>query len=319
MRIERIDPPEHGFYGKQIDVFGSFVKAHAEVEDEALWEAARRIARLLVAAPRLASNLASAGAELHVIGRRQRVTDLPMYRHMQGVPFKDGMTMDERGKGYGGLHCCCSEDSILKLPSARHHRDHRDIASHEFAHAIDAYGLDGALRAELETCYERSKHLWGEAYAASNAREYFAELTMWYVGSRGDYSSLPRPEPGPDWLARHDPDGFRLLDGIYSGRVEPEPIEWEVLESSAARSSGASLFPVSVLFVNETDEPIERFWLDTEGTSKPYGPIPPGSAVGQSTFAGHAWALVAADGRELGVYVPSGPPHALVRIEAHHH
>lgn len=314
MKIEPIDPPERGFYGKKLDVFGSLVKSHMDVDDEALWEAGRRLARLLVSAPALAGNLSTAGAELHVIGRRQRVTELPMYRHMEGVPFKDGMTMDDRGKGYGGLHSCCSEDSLLKLPTARHHRDQRDICSHEFAHAIDAFGLDADLRTRLDTRYAEAKPRWGSSYAASNAREFFAELTMWYVGSRGDYTSLPSPEPGPDWLARHDPESFALLDGIYSGRLAPEPIEWEVLEPVEAGASGASLFPVSMLIVNETDRPLERFWLDATGKPKSYGPVPPGAAVGQPTFAGHPWALVDSEGSKLGVYVPSGAPYALVRI-----
>jgi hypothetical protein len=63
---------------------------------------------------------ASAGAELHIIHTKHQVTDLPMYRHMKGVPFKDGKTMDQRARGYGGLHSCCSENSVLDLASARH-------------------------------------------------------------------------------------------------------------------------------------------------------------------------------------------------------
>ena len=120
MSITLIDPPERGFYSKQLDVFGTFVKAHATVSDEAVLEAERRLTRLLGSAPAIAANLASPGAEMHVIGRSQKVTDLPMYRHMAGVAFDGEQTMDERARGYGGLHACCSEDSLLNLPTARH-------------------------------------------------------------------------------------------------------------------------------------------------------------------------------------------------------
>ena len=314
MQIKLIEPPEHNFYAKRIDVFGTLIKAHAEVADDAVFEAAQRVGRRLGSAPAIAANLATAGAEMHVIGRRQRVTHLPMYRSMRGVPRKDGKTMDERGRGYGGLHSCCSEDSLLNLPTARHHRDQRDICSHEFAHAIHRYGLDVPIQAQLERRFGEAKPLWRSAYAATNVYEFFAELTMWYVGSRGDYGSLPAPEAGPDWLARHDPDSFALLDEIYSGRLAPEPITWEQLEPSAARSSGSALFPVTLLFVNESDRSLDRFWLNARGARKLYGTIPPGAAIGQPTFVGHCWALADDDGNEIGVFTPTGPPHACARI-----
>ena len=313
MEISRISPPERDFYTKYLDVFGTVVKAHDDVSDEAVLVAGRRITRLLEAAPAVAANLASAGAELHVIGQRQRVTDLPMYRHMAGVPRKDGKTMDERARGYGGLHCCCAEESLLGLPSSRH-RDHRDICSHEFAHTIHSYGLGVKLRERIEERYERARHLWRSAYAASNEREFFAELTMWYVGSRGDYRSLPSPRPGPEWLARHDPESYALLDGIYTGRLAPEPIVWDRLQPSDATRSASANVRVSMLFANETERTLERFWLDYKGERRPYGPIGPWAAVGQSTFATHPWLLTNEDGEDVGVFVPGETSHALVRI-----
>ena len=314
MQIESIDPPEHDFYSKQIEVFGTTIKSHADVVDDALHEAARRVERLLHQAPAIAANLIAVGAELHIVGRHQQVTDLPMYRGMKDVPLKDGKTMDERGRGYGGLQSCCSEDSLLNLPSARHHRDQRDICSHEFAHTIHRYGLDTVVQTRLETRYKEGKPLWRSAYAATNVYEFFAELTMWYVGSRGDFSSLPSPEPGPEWLASHDPESFALLDEIYTGRLAPDPITWEELEPGAARTSGSALFPVTLLFVNKSDRSVDRFWLDAGGRPKPYGTIPPGAATGQPTFVGHCWALIDADGNEVGVFAPTGPPHACARI-----
>jgi hypothetical protein len=30
---------------------------------------------------------------------------------------------------------------------------------------------------------------------------------------------MPPPEPGPEWLKGYDPEGFALLDELYSGRM----------------------------------------------------------------------------------------------------
>ena len=313
MPITRIAPPERGFYSQQLDVLGTYVKAHADVSENAVLEAGRRINRLLASGPVLAANLASAGAEMHVIGRGQEVTDLPMYRHMAGVPFDGAQTMDERARGYGGLHACCSEDSLLGLASARH-RDHRDICSHEMAHTVLKYGLDDQVRSLVEARYKASKQRWRNAYASTNVHEFFAELTMWYVGSRGDFTSLRSPAPGPDWLARHDPDAFALLDSIYTGALQPRPIVWECLEPSDVTASVNADNPVSLLFFNETDSPIEKVWLSYSGERRSYGPIAPGSVAGQSTFATHPWALVAPDGHDIGVFVAQTGGHALVKV-----
>lgn len=313
MDVTPIEPPERGFYAQQLGVFGTCVKAHRDVSPAAVMEAGRRINRLLVAAPGVAANLASAGAEMHVIGCRQKVTDLPMYRHMKGVPFDGHQTMDERARGYGGLHACCSEDSLLGLATARH-RDHRDICSHEMAHTILKYGLDDEIRSRVESGYKAAKQRWRKAYASTNVHEFFAELTMWYVGSRGDFTSLRSPAPGPEWLARYDPDSYTLLDSIYTGSLAPQPSVWERLEPCTATRSLNADAPVSLLFFNETDMPIEKLWLSYSGERRSYGPIPAGTVAGQSTFTTHPWALVTPDGIQIGVFVAESGGHALVKI-----
>jgi hypothetical protein len=47
------------------------------------------------------------------------------------------------------------------------------------------YGLDAEQRMEIKEQYARSLSagLWQNAYAAVNAKEYWAELSMWYFGS----------------------------------------------------------------------------------------------------------------------------------------
>ncbi len=219
--VALISPPEQGFFSKKIVYQGIPIKAHKVVDDRALLEARRRLAEMLGNAPEIVANLVEVGAELHVIGKDQNTSDLPSERHWKGKPFeKRGtrvLSIDERTRGVGGLPASCGEENLLKLPSDRY-RDHRDICRHEFAHTVFDYGLSPDVRAMVKKQHAASvkKGLWKTAYASTNAGEYFAELTMWYFGSRGDYGRIePRPEEGREWLRTYDPDGFALLESIY--------------------------------------------------------------------------------------------------------
>jgi hypothetical protein len=225
--IERVDPPRQEFYSKQCSVRGIRILAHADVSDAAMYEAARRIGRQIGRAPQLAANLATLGVEMHIIGKDQECSDLPEYRHMKGKLVDGKLTFDQRGRGYGGFHASCAEENLLKLPSDRY-RDHRDICSHEFAHTILQYALSKDIREKVEAQRKKSIEAgkWKTMYAAGNAHEFFAELTMWYFDSRGDYGKLkPPPQPGSDWLRAYDPEAFALIDSIYTGRLAPPAIK----------------------------------------------------------------------------------------------
>ena len=307
--IKRLEPPAQGFFSKQLVIHGIPILAHADVSDAALDEAARRLERLLGRAPRIAANLAALGTQVHIIGRDQACSDLPEFRHLKGKPFDGDLTIDQRGRGYGGLFCSCGEENLLLLESDPY-RDHRDICSHEFAHGILDFALSPEIRDRVEAQWRASVAAgrWGGTYAATNAGEFFAELTMWYVGSRGDYGQLdPRPEPGPRWLRTYDPEAYALLDGIYSGRLEPPEVQVTDLtplppdQEGQVRSLDGQP-ATQVIFLNETGEMLRLFWLDFDGKRQSYGEIPPG-AQSQGTFATHAWLVEKQDGRPLGIYI----------------
>jgi hypothetical protein len=309
--IERVEPPVQGFYSKRTVVRGVSILAHADVSNAALEEAGRRMARQLARAPEIAENLQALGAELHIIGKDQEVSDLPEYRHMKGKPFAGAQTIDQRGRGYGGLHASCSEENLLLLPKDRFD-DHRDICSHEFAHTIYGYGLSQDIRAKWEAQFRKSLDAgrWKTMYAATNDDEFFAELTMWYFGSRGDYGKLkPPPERGVLWLKSYDPDACALLDAIYSGELKPKRSEVVDLpplpvEQEGKLRSQQNQPATSVFFLNRTDKPVKMFWLDFDGKRKPYGEIVPGACFSQRTYLTHAWLLEDAGGKCLGIYLP---------------
>lgn len=289
------------------------IRASSRVRLWALEVAAHRVDALLGHCPVVVANLRAAGVELQLIAEAESVTDLPQYVHLKGEKVVDGQTMDERGRGYGGLHPCCGEEVPLYLPSARH-ADHRDIIAHEVAHAVLEFGLDVPLRDQVHRCFRDALAAgrWEGAYASTNAGEFFAETTMWYAGSHGDLSGLPSPGPGPDWLAGYEPAMFELLDDIYTGRSSPTRFSWDTLEPTEAHSSDVSDRPAQIVFQNSTKHPLELVWIDFQGRRRPYGVLAAGAMRAQPTWIGHAWLLTG--DVEHGPFVAGDSP-AKVRIE----
>ncbi|MBE3070028.1 MAG: hypothetical protein IMZ66_07310 [Planctomycetes bacterium] len=317
-RVMPIDLPEHGFYAKQIDYRGIPIKAHACVADEALLVARDRLDRLLGRLDAAAENLRDAGVELHIIGAAQVTSDLPEHRHMKGKPFDGQLTIDERTRGVGGQYVSCGEENLLGLPGDRYAG--RDICSHEFAHALLTYGLSADVRDRIEAQFRRSvgKGLWKGAYAATNVQEYFAELTMWYVGTHGDLGMDPKPGIGPGGLRRYDPEGFALLDDLYGGRIAvgrtrfvPLAAQPPAKEAELRSADGPD---TAVRFHNQTPRQVQLFWLDDQGKRRPYGTLDPGERRDQQTFATHVWLAADPDGRGLAVFV-AGPEPGLADIK----
>lgn len=226
--IQSIDPPEDGFYTKVLSFHGILIKAPSVVTDEAMYIAYDRMATETAHLPIVITNLAAAGAQLHIIGRDQVTTDLPEWRQDKHVPLDEynGLTRDQRTRGMGGLITSCGEENLLKLPTDRYRG--RDICMHEFAHNIEGAGIPREVRAKFDSQYQISKSngLWLNSYAGSNPNEYFAELTMWYFGTHGDMNMTgPKPEDGPEGLKKYDPDAYKLLDDFFSGHFEITQVE----------------------------------------------------------------------------------------------
>jgi hypothetical protein len=228
--IERLNPPESGFFSKELLFRGIPIKAHEVVTEEALYAAYARIALELTNQPVVISNLVAAGVELHIIGRNQVTTDLPEWRHDKGKPIYEptynGKTRDERTRGMGGRLTSCGEENLLRLEKDRYYG--RDICLHEFAHAIRNFGLPREVRTRFDDQYtdSLSKGLWKSSYAGSNHDEFFAELTMWYFGTHGDlHMEGPKPANGPAGLKSYDPTAYALFDEFYSGRMKVGTVE----------------------------------------------------------------------------------------------
>ncbi len=226
-KIAVLDPPENGYFSKQLSFQGIPIKAHAVVSDEALFAAWDRLSTMLGHLPMVVSNVVAAKVELHIIGKDQVTTDLPEWRRDKGKPLAEynGLTRDQRTRGMGGRLTSCGEENLLKLAKDKYHG--RDICLHEFAHAVRNYGMDAQIRDRFDEQYRRSigKGLWVKGYAASNPDEFFSELTMWYFGTHGDMNmNDPKPQDGPDGLKNYDPEAFNLFDDFYRGRITVAPV-----------------------------------------------------------------------------------------------
>ncbi len=221
-KIMNLNPLEKGFFAKELLCDGIPIKAPEVVADGALREACRRISRELEHLPMVRSNLMTAGVEVHIIGQHQVTSDLPEFRRLKGKPLPEyhGETIDQRTRGLGGRLVSCGEENLLQLTNDHYYG--RDILTHEFAHAIRQYGIPLDVVERFNQQYHRSlaNGLWQGAYAASNADEFFAELTMWYFGTHGDlHMTGPKPADGPAGLKAYDPEAYQLFDDFYQGRI----------------------------------------------------------------------------------------------------
>jgi hypothetical protein len=320
--VERIDPPEQGFYGKRLRYAGIDIKSHDSTDDRALTAARERLEQMLRSNPSVSANLAAAGAALHIIGADQVPSDLPENRHLKGRPYEGTLTIDERTRGTGGgLAASCGEENLLKF--ARDRYEGRDVCVHEFAHTIYNVGIDEATRALFAARYSAAtaRGLWSGTYAATNPDEFFAELSMWYFGTHGDPGVLRRVERGSAWLAAYDPESFTLLDRFYRGLIPGSQGIWpraallDVQREHELRSTPTRT-RARLLVRNRSNEELKLYWLDFEGARKLYASIPPLGTSFQNTFAQHVWLVTAGDGmaRALTIAVP---PASVLAVEPH--
>jgi hypothetical protein len=209
------------FFVKNVDCDGIPVRSSAAVEDVALRLACSKITVMLKSLPAVKTRLIRAGVEMHVIGRDENTSDLPEFRGQKGVTYIDNTgkptTIDVRTRGMGGRLTSCGEENLLRLPTDRY-AGGSDTCIHEFAHAIMDFGMTEQQRDQIRDQYANamSQGRWRKAYAATNAKEYWAELSMWYFGFHGDrrMEGTP-PDDGPRGLRAYDPDGYALLDRLY--------------------------------------------------------------------------------------------------------
>jgi len=214
---ERDRDAARGFYKKHLDAGGIPVVAAAEVADEALLRTREIVTHLLAGRPDVVQSLADSGMYLIIIGKDQVYTDMPEYRNHPNPAFQN-----ERVRGTGGKPTSFGEENLLSLPLDRY--DDESIAVHEFCHTIDSAlrSLDPTWSQRRNSVFENARRegLFQNAYAGSNAGEYWAEICQAYF----DCNRINNWNHGPigtrEQLRAYDPAGYELVRTTF--RLRPD-------------------------------------------------------------------------------------------------
>ena len=224
------------FYAKYVDARGIPVIASARVPDAALLAAAAQVTRMLARREDLAAALARGGVRLAVMSPAEKTTDLPEHAHLEPKAF-----WDARARGLGGTPkvptTSCAEENLLGYADDPY--DGENILVHEFAHTIHEVGLaavepsfDGRLALAFDAA--RAAGLWEASYAATDAKEYWAEGVQAYF----DANRRAIPPDGihnhvrtREGLQAYDPRLFALVDGVFRGN----PWRWRPVGVHRAR------------------------------------------------------------------------------------
>jgi alpha-glucosidase len=202
------------FYKKYINIKGLPVAASADVADEALQRTYSIVTHLLAGRPDILEAMIKNGTRLIIIGKDQVYTDMPEYRNSRRPEY-----VNERVRGTGGFDVTSfGEENLLNLPLDRY--DDESIAVHEFCHTIDAAlgRIDAGWRKRLSQTYRNAidKRLWKNAYAASNAAEYWAEICQSYFDcnriNNWNHASVGTREQ----LILYDPEGYELVRKTFN-------------------------------------------------------------------------------------------------------
>ena len=211
------------FYSKSLACRGVPVRAHRDVRDEALVVACERLQRLLRhARPEVARNLAAARVEVHVIGERQVLSDLPEHRHMRGVRGGYGRadaarpTVDVYRGMLHGVSVACGEENLLRQgPGHAPTHNAKELCVHEMAHAVMNFGLDADARARIEAQWR----------AATREPPPAAERADGDVASAEEDASAPRAPARPRPLWRRA-DGSKAYAATNSSEYFAELTMW---------------------------------------------------------------------------------------------
>ncbi len=202
------------FYKKHLDLNGVSVAASSEVSDAALQRTYYIVSHMLAGRPDVLRAMATNGTRLIIIGKDQLYSDMPEYRHIENPAYSN-----ERVRGTGGFRVTSfGEENLLNLPLDRY--DDESIGVHEFCHTIDSAigSIDATWRGRLRKTFRDAldKGLWKNAYAGSNAAEYWAEICQAYFDcsriNNWNHAAIASREQ----LKMYDPEGYELIKTTFN-------------------------------------------------------------------------------------------------------
>ena len=205
------------FYKKYLEVGGMPVAAAGEVADEALERASAIVTHVLAGRPDILAAMVKDKMYLIVIGKDQKYTDMPEYRHSRNPDFTN-----ERVRGTGGKPTSFGEENLLSLPLDRY--DDESIGVHEFCHTIDGTlsQIDSTWHGRRNATYQNAiaKGRFKDAYAGSNPGEYWAEIAQAYFDTNRINNWNHGPIGTREQLRIYDPEGYELVKTTFN--LSPE-------------------------------------------------------------------------------------------------
>jgi cyclophilin family peptidyl-prolyl cis-trans isomerase len=208
-RERKLDP----FYQKYLALAGFPILGSDKVTDHALREAAWILRHVLAGRSDILRAMADRGVHLVVMAYDEYTTDVPEQRDMQPRVY-----WDRRARGLGGSPVSGAEENLLGYPNDPYSTE--NILIHEFAHAIQEFGLpsvDPTFDARLRKAFEAAtgRGLWKGTYAGGNRHEYWAEgVQSWFDDNRQN-DALHNHVNTRVELEEYDPDLARLCADVF--------------------------------------------------------------------------------------------------------
>lgn len=210
------------FYSKVINLNGFLVASSSVNSDQALYEAALTVAKMVKQRPDYLSILKKEGVHLAVIGENEDMTDIPAYS--RGVRTTNARPVTP-----------CAEENLLCLGYPTDSYYGENACLHEASHSLVGFGGSLPTRISVEygddsenldetlkSLYEMNvvqKGLWKNTYAATNYEEYWAEGVQSYysanmegpIGGDGKHNDINTQSE----LKLYDKDLFKLIKRVF--------------------------------------------------------------------------------------------------------
>ncbi len=219
------------FYRKTCEQNDIAIAAAGSVDDMALEAAAARMAGLLAARPDLAESVANSIDGVAVIGRDQRITDLPEFEDIYKI--HPGTDWHRLGRSFPGTEeipvAAGAEENLLCLESDRFEGE--DMFVRDFGWTIRRFGIalvDHDLDRAIEAAYGRAiaADLWRNTVAEVNSDMYWAEGVQSFFDANNEEidekDQIHNHVDTRDELRAYDPFLYELLVRTF-GETEWRP------------------------------------------------------------------------------------------------